>query len=64
MSNTLSEEEISKDKYFTEISRISEDMIQAHGKDFAMGALVMAAQWIAQNQQTEPQNEAMARTAS
>lgn len=60
MSDRLSEEEISKDKYFTEISRISEEMIKDHGKDFAMGALVMAAQWIAQNQEPKAQEEAVA----
>lgn len=51
MSKELSEEEISKDKYFSQISSISEAMIKDHGKDFAMGALVMAAQWIAQNKE-------------
>ncbi|WP_120632739.1 hypothetical protein [Ruegeria sp. EL01] len=50
MSKTLSAEEQSKDKYFAQLSKISEEMIEEHGKDFAMGALVMAAQWIAKNQ--------------
>ncbi|MFA3920546.1 hypothetical protein [Ruegeria hyattellae] len=49
MSDDLSPEEQSKDKFFGELSKISEDMIGKHGKDFAMGALVMAAQWIAKN---------------
>lgn len=53
MSEKLTDEEISKDQYFTQISKISEEMIETHGKEFAMGALVMAAQWIAKNQQPE-----------
>lgn len=58
MNDKLSEEEISKDKYFSQVSAISEEMIRDHGKDFAMGALVMAAQWIAQNQEPKEQNAA------
>jgi len=46
MSDKLTDEEVSKDKYFSRISRLSEEMIADHGKDFAMGALVLAAQWI------------------
>ncbi len=45
----LDEEEISKDAFFRRIAEISEEMIARHGKDFAMGALVLAAQWIAEN---------------
>ncbi|MEM9634375.1 MAG: hypothetical protein AAGA50_23810 [Pseudomonadota bacterium] len=43
----LTPEEESKDRYFKRIAELSEEMIDEHGKDFAMGALVMAAQWIA-----------------
>lgn len=57
MNTQLSEDEISKDKYFSQISKISEEMINSHGKDFAMGALVMAAQWIAKNQEQTAQEE-------
>ncbi len=56
MADKLTPEEQSKDKYFTQLSNISADMIEAHGKDFAMGALVMAAQWIARGQ-TDPQSQ-------
>ena len=42
-------EQISKDAFFTRIAEISEEMIAAHGKDFAMGTLVLAARWIAAN---------------
>ena len=56
MAEKLTPEEQSKDKYFTQLSSISADMIDDHGKDFAMGALIMAAQWIARGQ-SDPQNQ-------
>ncbi|WP_170759004.1 hypothetical protein [Ruegeria lacuscaerulensis] len=56
MDNKLTPEEQSKDRYFAQLSKIAEEMIDEHGKDFAMGALVMAAQWIAKNQ-IGPQEE-------
>ena len=43
------EEENSKDRFFAEIGAVAEKMIAAHGKDFAMGTLVLAARWIAEN---------------
>ncbi|AGT10906.1 hypothetical protein [Paracoccus aminophilus] len=43
----LSPEEASKDAFFGRIAEISQEMIAAHGKDFAMGTLVLAARWIA-----------------
>jgi len=44
----MSDEETSKDRYFSEVGAIAEKMIAAHGKDFAMGTLVLAARWIAE----------------
>ena len=44
-----SEEDRSKDKFFREIAVMSEAMIAAHGREFAMGALVLAARFIAEN---------------
>lgn len=41
--------EDSKDRYFARVAELSEEMIAAHGKDFAMGTLVLAARWIADN---------------
>lgn len=58
MNQTLTDEEMSKDRYFSQISSLSEDMIKDHGKDFAMGALVLAAQWIAQQQEAQPMSSA------
>jgi len=48
MKPELSEEEQSKDRYFSQIAKITEEMMDAHGKDFAMGAFVLAARWIAE----------------
>lgn len=42
----LTEEEVSKDAFFARIAQISDEMIHAHGKDFAVGALVLAARFI------------------
>ena len=47
----------SKDRFFQQLAQISEEMIAAHGKDFAMGALVLAARFIAEG-------EARARVAA
>lgn len=45
---TLTSEEISKDAFFTRLGEISQEMTAAHGRDFAMGALVLAARWVAE----------------
>ncbi|MBT9246611.1 hypothetical protein KM031_18800 (plasmid) [Gemmobacter fulvus] len=45
----LTAEDRSKDAFFTRIAEVSQEMIGAHGKDFAMGTLVLAARWIADN---------------
>ena len=44
---TLTTEEQSKDAFFTRLGELSEEMAAAHGRDFAMGALVLAARWVA-----------------
>jgi hypothetical protein len=44
----LSEEDRSKDEFFVKLARLSEAMIAAHGKDFAMGALILSARFIAE----------------
>ncbi|MFT3973398.1 MAG: hypothetical protein QM699_08090 [Amaricoccus sp.] len=42
----LTPEELSKDAFFTRLGEIAQEMTEAHGRDFAMGALVLAARWI------------------
>jgi hypothetical protein len=55
----MSDDEASKDRFFSEVGRIAERMIAAHGKDFAMGTLVLAARWIAEGKSfsDRPQKE-------
>ena len=53
----MSDDQTSKDSFFEQLARISDAMVAAHGKDFAMGALVLAARYIAEG-------EARARAAA
>lgn len=45
----LSEENTSKDAFFVKLGQLAEAMIARHGKDFAMGTLVLSARFIAEN---------------
>lgn len=58
MTEALSAEEQSKDRYFQSLAKIAEEMIEEHGKDFAAGALVLAARWVAENRLGEGPNKA------
>ncbi|BCH22710.1 hypothetical protein MesoLjLc_24450 [Mesorhizobium sp. L-8-10] len=49
MQTQLTAEEQSKDEFFQQLAKLSEQMVAKHGKDFSMGALVLAARWIAEN---------------
>jgi hypothetical protein len=42
-----SDEERSKDRFFETLGLLAQEMIDAHGKDFTMGTLVLAARFIA-----------------
>jgi hypothetical protein len=44
----LTEEDRSKDAFFVKLADVAQAMIAAHGKDFAMGALVLTARFIAE----------------
>ena len=44
----LSEEDRSKDAFFVQIAEVAEAMIARHGKDFAIGTLVLSAKFIAE----------------
>ncbi len=50
----MSEEGISKDKLFQELGQLADEMIAAHGKDFTMGALILAARFIAEGKPVAP----------
>ena len=49
MATELTPEEISKDLFFKKLADLSTEMISEHGKDFTMGALLLAARFIAEN---------------
>jgi hypothetical protein len=42
------EEDKSKDAFFVRVAEVAEEMIARHGKDFAMGVLVLSARFIAE----------------
>ncbi|WP_426441486.1 hypothetical protein [Bradyrhizobium genosp. P] len=44
----MSDEERSKDAFFVQLAEITEAMIAGHGKDFAIGALVLSAKFVAE----------------
>ncbi len=50
----LTPQEESKDEYFRQIAEIGQRMIAEHGKDFATGAFVLAARWIADGKMQAP----------
>ncbi len=47
------DETASKDVFFQELAGIANAMTAAHGKDFAMGALVLAARFLAEGEARE-----------
>ena len=53
MSEQLTPEEISKDLFFKKLAALSTEMMDEHGKDFTMGALLLAARFIAENKPFE-----------
>ena len=53
----------SKDAFFQQLADIFNAMSVAHGKDFAMGALVLAARFIAESEARERAASAPAATA-
>ena len=53
MSQETNSDTISKDHFFAQLASLSDAMIVAHGKDFAMGAMVLAARFIAEGEARE-----------
>ena len=51
---SLDPDQESKDRFFERLAEIGREMAAAHGKDFAMGALVLAARWLAENKPAPP----------
>ena len=46
--DATTDEDRSKDAFFGRLAEVAEAMIARHGKDFAMGTLVLAARFIAE----------------
>jgi hypothetical protein len=44
----LSVQDSSKDELFVRQALLAEEMLKAHGKDFAMGVLILAARFMAE----------------
>jgi len=47
-STARSPEDISKDECYGKVASIANEMVELHGKDFAMGTLVLAARFLAE----------------
>lgn len=46
--HAMTDEDLSKDAFFAEVGDVANRMIEAHGKDFAMGVLIIGARFIAE----------------
>jgi len=44
----LSVQDASKDEFFVRQALLADEMLKAHGKDFAMGVLILAARFMAE----------------
>ena len=44
----MNDDATSKDRFFKRLGELAEEMNAAHGKDFTMGTLVLAARFIAE----------------
>lgn len=48
----------SKDNYFQQLAEISDAMSAAHGRDFAIGTLVLAARYVAEHATPDASDQA------
>ena len=55
--NEVADEDRSKDAFFLQLAEVAEAMIAKHGKDFAMGTLVLAARFIAEGKPLIKRND-------
>jgi hypothetical protein len=44
----MNQDTTSKDYFFAQLGKLADEMVGAHGKEFAMGAMVLAARFIAE----------------
>ncbi|HSV68931.1 MAG TPA: hypothetical protein VLI72_02375 [Methylibium sp.] len=61
MSNDESKD---KDEYFQRLAEISNAMVAAHGRDFAIGTLVLAARFVAEHAAPAAAEESTAAAAA
>jgi hypothetical protein len=60
----LSDEERSKDAFFVQVAEIAEAMIARHGRDFAIGAFLLSAKFIAEGKPLINRNNGGGETAN
>jgi hypothetical protein len=60
----LTDDEASKDAFFVRVAEVAEAMIARHGKDFAMGTLVLSARFIAEGKPLIKRNDGAATKLS
>jgi hypothetical protein len=48
----MSDEHFSKDQFFERLGALADAMTAAYGKDFAMGAMILAARFVAEGKPT------------
>jgi hypothetical protein len=60
----LSEKERSKDAFFIQIAELAEAMMARHGKDFAIGAFLLSAKFIAEGKPLISRNNGGSETVS
>ena len=56
-ARALTDEEHSKDEFFRRLAVVGEDMIAAHGRDFAIGALVLLARFLVEGKELAKPSE-------
>ena len=63
-ASDMSEEDRSKEKFYEDVAGLGNAMIAAHGREFAMGVLVLAARFIAESKPLTTQADAAASCGS
>jgi len=56
-SKSANLEGASKDLFFQQLGALADAMINSHGKDFAMGALILAARFVAEGKPAEMKDQ-------
>jgi hypothetical protein len=64
MAPELSEEDKSKDAFFVQLGEFTEAMIARHGKEFAIGTLILSARFVAENRPLIKQEDVAATTSA